>query len=114
MRKLLGALLVSLVVPCVALAGSWEKVSLVDQMCASKEKVKSNPDNHPTSCLLKCADSGYGIQAGDGKYIKLDEAGNKLAVAELKSTKKKDHIRVNVTGEQKGDVIQVSSLKIVD
>lgn len=112
MRKLLGALIVSIFVPCVALAANWEKVSLVDQMCASK--VKDHPDKHPTSCLLKCADSGYGIQTADGKWVKLDAEGNKLALAELKKTQKKDGIRVNVTGEQKGDVIAVSSLKMAD
>lgn len=112
MRKMLGALLVATFLPAVAFAGTWEKVSLVDQMCASK--VKANPDKHPTSCLLKCADSGYGVQTADGTYVKLDAAGNKLALAELKKTGKKDGIRVNVTGEQKGDVIAVSSLKIAD
>lgn len=114
MRKLLGALVMTVLVPSLAFAGSWEKVALVDTMCAQKEKVKSNPDSHPTSCLLKCADSGYGIQASDGTFIKLDEAGNKLAITELKKTAKKDHIRVNVSGDQKGDVIAVSSLKIAD
>jgi len=112
MRKLLGLLVVSLCLPCVTLAATWEKVSLVDQMCASK--VKDHPDKHPTSCLLKCADSGYGIQTADGTWVKLDAAGNKLALAELKRTAKKDGIRVDVSGEKKGDVIQVSSLKIAD
>lgn len=114
MRKLLGALVIAVLVPSLAFAGSWEKVALVDTMCAQKDKVKADPDGHPTSCLLKCADSGYVIQASDGKFIKLDEAGNKMAIAELKKTSKKDHIRVNVNGEQKGDTITVSSLKITD
>lgn len=112
MRKLVGALLVSLCLPCVALAATWENVSLVDTMCASK--VKDNPDKHTTSCLLKCSGSGYGIQTSDGKFVKLDENGNKLALAELKKTDKKDHIRVNVTGDQKDDVIQVASLKLAN
>ncbi len=111
MRKLLGALLVSAWVPCVAFAGSWEKVSLVDKMCVSK--VKGDPDKHPASCALKCADSGYLIQTADG-WVKLDDAGNKLAIAQLKSTKRKDHVRVNVSGEKKGEVIAVSSLRMAD
>jgi hypothetical protein len=114
MRKLFVALVVSLSLPSLALAASWENVSLMDRMCSGKEKLKANPDSHPTSCLLQCAGSGYGIQTSDGKFVKLDEAGNKLAVAELKKTGKKDHIRVNVSGEQKGDVIQVATLKIAD
>jgi hypothetical protein len=110
MRKLLAALVVTM--PVLAFAASWDNVPLVDEMCASK--VKADPDKHPTSCLLKCANSGFGIQTADGKWVKLDEAGNKLALAELKKTAKKDHVRVNVTGEQKGTVIQVASLKITD
>ncbi len=111
MRRLL-AVIVALSLPCVALAATWENVPLVDQMCLSK--VKADPDRHPTSCLLKCASSGYGILAGDGTYVKLDKAGNAKAVAALKKTSKKDHIRVNVSGEQKGDVIEVASLKLAD
>jgi hypothetical protein len=111
MKRLLGALVVSLSLPSLALAGSWEKVSLVDSRCAAK--VKENPDKHPVSCLLKCKDSGYGVQTASG-FVKLDARGNELAVAELEKTAKKDAIRVNVTGEQKGDVIQVATLQIAE
>lgn len=103
---------VVLAMPAVALAGTWEKVSLVDHMCL--EKVRASPDKHPTSCLLKCAGSGYGILTTDGKWLQLDKAGNEKAVAALKATKKKDHVRVNVTGEQTGDTIAVSSLEMSD
>jgi len=112
MKKMLVALLVSLVVPAVALAASWEKVSLVDQKC--REKTKADPDKHPTSCLLKCGDSGYGIVTQDGKFLRLDDKGNQLALAALKQTKKADHIRANVKGEQKGETVQVESLTIPD
>jgi hypothetical protein len=112
MNKLLAALLVSLWIPASALAATWTNVSLIDQMCS--EKMKANPDKHPTSCLLKCAGSGYGIQTSDGAYKRFDEAGSKMALAELKRTDKKDHIRVDVTGEEKGGVIQVSSLKLAE
>jgi hypothetical protein len=115
MRKLLGALLVSaFVVPGLAFAGSWDNAALIDQMCAQKEKVAANPEKHPTSCLLKCADSGYGIKAADGKFLKLDKAGSQMAMTELKKTKKENDVRVNVTGDQKGDTIHVTSLKIAD
>ncbi len=97
--------------PALALGAEWKDVPMVDSNCLSK--VKADPDKHPASCALKCADSGYQIRTADG-WVKLDGAGNKLAVSELKSTKKKDHVRVNVTGEQKGDEIAVSSLKLAD
>lgn len=98
--------------PALALAGSWDKAPLVDHMCL--EKVKANPDKHPTSCLIQCANSGYGILGSDGQWLKFDEAGNQKALAALKATKKKDHIRVNVTGERKGDTIEVASLALAD
>ena len=114
MKKMMAALLaVGLSVPMAALAETWEKVALVDQMCAQKEKVKSSPDAHPTACLIKCAKSGYGILS-EGKYLKLDEAGNKKALAALKETKKEDHVRVNVSGDKHGDEIKVASLSIAE
>lgn len=111
MRKLFAALVAAAMMPLPALAAEWSNVPMVDTMCLGK--VKGDPDKHPASCALKCADSGYQIKT-DAGWIKLDAAGNKLAVSELKATKKKDHVRVNVTGEQKGDVIAVSSLKMAD
>jgi hypothetical protein len=105
---------VGLTVPMAALAETWEKVPLIDQMCAKKEKVMAHPENHPVGCLIKCADSGYGVMASDGKYLKLDEAGNKKALAALKETKKENDIRVNVSGQKEGDTIKVASLKLAD
>jgi hypothetical protein len=114
MRKMLAALLaVGLLVPVAALAGSWENVPLIDQMCAKKEKVTAHPENHPVGCLIKCSSSGYGVMTG-GKYLKFDEAGNKKALAMLKETKKENDVRVNVTGEKQGDTIKVASLKMAD
>ena len=50
MKKMLAALAVSLSIPCVALAATWDNVSLIDQMCAQKEKVTANPDKHHVAC----------------------------------------------------------------
>jgi hypothetical protein len=112
MRKLLAVLIAVLSMPAVSLAAEWQNASMVDAQC--QPKVKGDPDKHPTSCALMCADSGYLIQTAAGTWVKLDSAGNKLAIAQLKATKKKDHVRVNVTGEQKGDVIEVTALKLAD
>ncbi len=111
MKKLVTLLVLS-GLPALALAASWDKAPLVDHMCLNK--VKADPDSHPTSCLLKCAGSGYGILTPDGQWLKLDKAGNDKALAALKATKRKDHIRVNVTGEQKGDTIEVASLALAE
>lgn len=111
MKKIFfGAVVLSLIVPFAALAESWENVSLVDQMCSAK--MKANPDAHPVSCAIKCAASGYGIFTSTGEFLKLDKVGNEKALEALKETKKKDHVRANVTGEIKGDTIQVASLTI--
>jgi hypothetical protein len=99
-------------VPLVARAEVWKNVSLVDTMCSSKEKVKKDPDAHPTSCALQCAKGGFGIVAADGKFLKFDQAGNDQAVAALKATKKTDHLRATVDGELKGDTIAVKSVSL--
>ncbi len=111
MRKLAAVLIVALGVPALAGAAEWQDVPMVDSRC--QPKMKSDPDKHPVSCALKCADSGYMIQTADG-WLKLDPKGNELAVSQLRSTQKKDHVRVNVTGEKRGDVVAVSALKMAD
>jgi hypothetical protein len=112
MKKALLAAAILVVAPLVASAEEWKNVSLVDAMCASKEKVAKNPDAHPTSCALQCAKSGYGIIGADGKFLKFDEKGNEEALAALKATKKTDHLRATVDGERKGDTIAVKSVKL--
>ena len=113
MRKILvGALAAVVLAPLAVRAETWENVPLIDQMCSAK--VKANPDGHPTSCALKCASSGYGIFTSSGDFLKLDAAGSAKALAALKATKKKDHVRANVSGDLKGDTIQVASLSIPD
>ncbi len=111
MKKLLAVLIVlAFAGVATAYAEEWTNVALVDHHCMSK--VKADPDSHPASCLLQCAKSGYSIETSDGKWLKLDKAGNEKAVAALKATSKTDHIRVNVTGEVKNGVIEVSELTI--
>jgi len=98
--------------PLVVSAETWTNVSLLDTMCAGKEKVKANPDAHPTACAIQCEKSGYGIVDSAGKYLKFDKAGNDQVVAALKTTKKTDHLRATVDGELKGDTIAVKSVTL--
>lgn len=110
-KSLLAALMLSVVVlPAFAAAQTWKDVPLIDHKCAAK--FKADPDQHPTSCLLMCAKTGYGIFTADGTWVKLDKKGNEEALAALKATKKTDAIRVTVTGEKEGDTIKVATLKI--
>ncbi len=113
MRKLFAVLVVAVFAGgAAAMAEEWKGAALIDHMCL--EKVKSDPDAHPTSCLIQCAKSGYGILVADGAWLPFDKEGNEKALAALKATSKKDHIRVNVTGERKGTAITVASLAIAE
>jgi len=111
-KVLLLAAAVLVALPLVARAETWNDVSLLDTMCSAKEKVKANPDAHPTACAIQCEKGGYGIVDSSGKYLKFDEAGNDRVIAALKSTKKTDHLRVTVDGDRKGDTIAVKSVKL--
>jgi len=108
MGKLLVVLLAG-ALPMAALAESWVDVPLIDRTCA--DVAKSKPDGHPTDCLLQCASAGLGI-LDHGTWVALDHDGNEKAVAALKATHKRDHVRLNVTGEREGSVIHVTSLTI--
>ena len=107
-------LLIVLVVVSLALTFSvfgktWENVSLTDKMCSTK--FKDNPDSHSASCMLKCVGSGFGILTEEA-FLKFDGAGNEKAEALLKSTDKKDHIRVTVSGDLNEGTIEVESLSL--
>jgi hypothetical protein len=93
-------------------AETWTKVSMVDSLCSTK--VKADPDKHTRECALQCAKGGFGIVASDGTYLRFDKAGNDQAAAMLKASKAADHLRVNVTGNRKGDTIAVASLQSID
>ena len=110
MKKFLPFVLILLSVPVLAGSETWKNVALVDTLCSAK--VKADPDKHTADCAIACEKGGYGIIASDGTYLKFDDAGNSKALAVLKSTKKKDHLRAVVTGERDGDTIKVASLKL--
>ena len=110
LKKFVPLILFALALPVFAAEQTWKDVPLVDTMCAAK--VKSDPDKHTTQCALACEKGGFGIVAPDGAYLKFDDAGNSQALAALKATKKKDHIRATVVGQRDGDVIKVKSLSL--
>ena len=113
MRKLAVLLLSISICPLFALAAdtSFNDVSLVDVNCS--KKVASNPDAHPRECALKCAAGGYGILTKDNQFLKLDSAGNAEVVKALKASDKKDHLRVDVSGDVHGDTLKVISIKLL-
>jgi len=105
------AMLGLLVLPEVLAAETFKDVPVVDTNCS--KKVADAPDNHPRECALKCEASGYGIFTSDKKFLKFDAAGNKQIIAELKASTKKDHLRVDVSGDVEGDTLKVTSVTLL-
>ncbi len=112
MRKAYWLLLSGLLmVPGLAGAETFRDVPVVDVNCSAK--VASTPDSHTRDCALKCAASGFGIVTSDQKFIKFDANGNRQILTALKASDKKDHLRVNVTGDVQGDTMKVQSIKLL-
>ena len=100
-----------LALPMVASAETFKDVSVVDVNCSAK--AAAAPDTHTRACALKCEASGFGIITSDKKFVKFDAAGNKQIIAALKASDKKDHLRVDVSGDMDGDTLKVTSVKLL-
>ena len=107
MRKfvLLFASVVLFAIP--VLSETFHDVPVVDKNCSSK--VAANPDAHTRDGALKCAASGYGIVTTDQKFLKFDASGN----AKIQASGKKDHLRVDVSGDVENDTLKVKSVKFL-
>ncbi len=89
-----------------AMADSWSG-TLVDVMCKGKDVA-----SHTRQCALACAKGGYGLVLADGKFIKLDEQGNAMALSKLKAATKDKDLKAKITGKLDGDVIAVESIDL--
>ena len=98
-------------IPALAANETFTDVPVVDVNCS--KKVAANPDAHPRACALKCAGSGFGILTKDNRFLKLDAEGNAKITEALKASDKKDHLRVDVSGEVEGDSLKVASIKLL-
>jgi hypothetical protein len=89
---------------------------LMDRQCSMKalKEGQNAAVMHTRECNLmpESAKSGYGVFTADNKFICLDAAGNKRAAAALQATKKKDNLKVKVSGDVNGETIAVKSLKL--
>jgi hypothetical protein len=103
MKKLLA---LSMLFSAAAFAESYSG-TLVDTMCKGKDLA-----SHTKKCAIGCAKSGYGIMTADGKFLKLDEAGNSKALAALKASSKETDLKATVTGSVDGDTLKVDSLTL--
>lgn len=90
---------------------------LMDKMCSAKavKGGQSAAAAHDRECALMppCQQSGYGVFTEDNRFLVFDGAGNTKALAALKKSKKKDDLKVTVTGDVQGETIKVASLKLL-
>ncbi len=115
MKQVLLAMLMA-----AALATAADRVTvegfLVDRMCGTQHAAEGEKFGtmHGRSCALMpdCEKSGYGVVTAEGKFLKFDAQGDKLAHAALKRSKAKDNLRVTVSGAQEGESLKVASLKL--
>jgi hypothetical protein len=101
----------------VCLAESWTG-KLIDSACAEQGKNtspstasgQSNKDIN--TCTPKESTSSFAIRTPDGRTIKLDSTGNKLASDTFKANSKasKGEMVITVTGTMTGDTVQVDSV----
>jgi hypothetical protein len=115
MRKLASLFVVfgMCALPAFAAVETYKDVAVVDVNCSTKAAVTADPDSHPRSCALKCAGSGFGIVTQDKQFLKFDAEGNTKIVDALKASDKKDHLRVDVSGDVQGDTLRVTSIKLL-
>ena len=89
---------------------------LMDKMCSMKavKDGQKAATMHTRQCAMMpdCERSGYGVFTADNKYLVFDSSGNEQAAAALKSSKKKDNLKVKVSGEVTGDTIKVANLTL--
>jgi hypothetical protein len=97
--------------PALAAVETYKDVSVVDVNCS--KKVAADPDSHTRACALKCAANGFGIVTKDKQFLKFDAEGNAKIADALKASDKKDHLRVDVSGDVQGDTLKVTSIKLL-
>ena len=109
--KILASLLALglMAAPALAATQTFNNVSVVDVACSKRAAA----DAHTRECAIGCEESGFGILTADQKFLKFDANGNAKVLAALKASDKKDHLRVDVSGDVQGDTIKVTSVKLL-
>jgi hypothetical protein len=102
---------------CAAYAAEVQGI-LLDRACSAKivtagDQKAAQAHTRDCSLMPDCVKAGYGVYTADGKFITLDPAGNKKAEEALKASKKTNNIKVQVTGDQAGDSMKVTAIKIL-
>jgi hypothetical protein len=111
--KMLASLLALglMAAPALAATQTFNNVSVVDVACS--KRAAADADAHTRECAIGCEESGFGILTADQKFLKFDANGNAKVLAALKASDKKDHLRVDVSGDVQGDTIKVISVKLL-
>jgi hypothetical protein len=86
-------------------AETWSG-TVVDVMCKGKDL-----SSHTRECALNCAKGGFGLVLADGKFVKFNEPGNAKTLGLIKKLDKEKDLKAKVTGNLKGEVIQVESIE---
>jgi len=114
MRKWMTVILLSIfTLPAFCTEQTFNNAPILDVMCSKDRKVAANPDAHTKECALECKGAGFGIVTSDHKFLKFDSAGNERVLAQLKNSKKQDHLRVDVSGDVQGDTLKVKSIRLL-
>ncbi|MBI4907610.1 MAG: hypothetical protein HY820_28560 [Acidobacteria bacterium] len=95
---------------CFSLSTAWAESftgTVVDVICRGKDVA-----SHTRQCALACAKGGFGLVLSDGKFLKLNEAGNAMTLSKLKASTRDKDLKAKITGTLDGDVIQVETLEL--
>jgi hypothetical protein len=115
MKNLVRTLFCVVLLTGVASAAQIQGI-LMDKMCSAKTATggQKAAAEHDRDCAVAnaCQRSGYGVYTADNKWLNFDADGNKQAIAALKTSTKKDDLKVTVEGDVQGDTIKVASLKL--
>ena len=101
----------------LCVAESWTG-KLVDATCADQGKNTSpsagsgQSSKDMNACTPKQSTSSFAIRTLDGRIIKLDSTGNRLAGDTFKANSKgnKGEMVITITGTMTGDTVQVDSV----
>lgn len=110
-RILLCLLFLSLAGP---LAADQVEGYLIDKACAAKATTPEAAKAHTKDCALmpSCQSSGYGVVTADGKFLKFDAGGDRMAAKVLGFTGRADGLKVAVTGEVQGNMLIVKAIQL--
>lgn len=103
--KLFAIVTAFVFVPAIAMAETWTG-TIVDVMCKGRDLA-----SHTRECTVTCAKGGYGLVLGDGKFVKLNEAGNAKTLGLLKKLNKEKDLKAKISGKLQGEVIQVDTIE---